>query len=56
VIDPPRPGYRVRTYRVVTRDGVEVKRELIARSVYTPLPRTIRIGAKQATAPQATTP
>ena len=56
VIDPPQPGYRVRTYRVVTRDGVEVKRELIARSGYTPLPRTIRIGAKRATAPQAATP
>ncbi len=55
VMDPPQPGYRVRTYRVVTRWGVEVKRELVARSVYTPLPRTIRTGTRRAAA-QAATP
>ncbi len=49
VIDPPKPGYRVQTYRVVERGGVEVERELIARSVYAPLPRTIRIGTKPLT-------
>ncbi|MBI3976017.1 MAG: VanW family protein [Armatimonadetes bacterium] len=46
VIDPPKPGYRVQTYRVVARDGVEAKREQITRSVYAALPRTIRIGTK----------
>jgi len=56
VIDPPRPGYRTRTYRVVRQDGVEVKRELIARSTYTPLPQTIRIGAKPVPATQASAP
>lgn len=50
VIDEPKPGYRTRTYRIVTRGGVEVKRELIARSVYTPLPRTIRLGGQKPTA------
>lgn len=56
VIDPPQPGYRVRTYRVVTVDGIEVKRELIVRSVYTPLPRTIRAGGKRVPAIQAVVP
>ncbi len=56
VIDPPKPGFRVQTYRVVERDGVEVKRELIARSVYAALPRTIRIGTKGENAPSAAGP
>ncbi|MDQ7850474.1 MAG: VanW family protein [Armatimonadota bacterium] len=55
VVDPPQPGYRVRTYRIVTREGVEVRRELVGRSVYTPLPRTIRTGTRRAAA-QASTP
>jgi vancomycin resistance protein YoaR len=55
MIDPPKPGYRVQTYRVVQRDGLEVKRELIARSVYAALPRTIRIGTK-ASGPSAAAP
>jgi vancomycin resistance protein YoaR len=56
IIDPPKPGYRMRTYRVVERGGLEVKREFIARSVYAPLPRTIRIGTKPANGPTAGTP
>ena len=55
VVDPPQMGYRVRTYRIVTREGVEVKRELVGRSVYIPLPRTIRTGTRRAAA-QAVTP
>ena len=46
VIEPAKPGYRVRTYRVVRRDGVVAKRELIARSVYNPVPRTVRVGVQ----------
>jgi vancomycin resistance protein YoaR len=56
VIDPPQPGYRVRTYRVVTVAGAVVTRELIARSVYTPLPRTIRVGTKRTLTPPAAAP
>lgn len=56
VIDPPQPGYRVRTYRVVAQDGVEIKRELIARSIYTPLPRTIRVGAQKVARARAVVP
>ncbi len=55
VVDPPQPGYRVRTYRIVTREGVEVKRELVGRSTYIPMPRTIRTGTRRAAA-QAATP
>jgi len=56
VIDPPKPGFRVQTYRLVEREGVEVKRELIGRSVYQPLPRTIRVGTKAVSGPAASTP
>lgn len=43
----PLPGYRVRTYRVVTLDGGEVRRELIGVSYYRPVARTIKIGIKK---------
>lgn len=41
------PGYRAKTWRVVKVDGQVVRRELIGRSFYRPVPRTIKIGAKK---------
>lgn len=56
VVDPPKPGYRVQTYRVVHDAGVEVKREFIGRSRYQPLARTIRVGTKPVSGPTANAP
>jgi vancomycin resistance protein YoaR len=41
------PGYRVKTWRVVTLDGIEVRHEFIGTSVYRPVPRTIKIGIRK---------
>ncbi|MDQ7843474.1 MAG: VanW family protein [Armatimonadota bacterium] len=41
------PGYRVKTWRVVTVDGRVVRRDFIGRSVYRPVPPTIRIGTRR---------
>lgn len=41
---PPRPGYRVTTVREVWEEGVRVRREVVARSLYPPLPRTVKVG------------
>lgn len=40
-------GYRAKTWRVVKVDGQVVRRELVGRSVYRPVPHTIKIGAKK---------
>lgn len=44
---PARPGYRATTVREVWEAGVLVRREVVARSVYRPVPRTVRVGARQ---------
>lgn len=44
----PLPGYRAKTYRVVTVNGEVVRRELIGSSVYPAVARTIKIGTKRA--------
>lgn len=56
VIEAAKPGYRVRTYRVVRRDGVVVKRELIGGSFYHPVPRTVRVGTRPVTDARAPAP
>ncbi|HET6781271.1 MAG TPA: VanW family protein, partial [bacterium] len=43
------PGYRAKTYRVVTVNGEVVRRELIGSSIYNAVARTIKIGTKKAT-------
>jgi len=45
-IDEPKIGLRMRTYRVVRQEGQIVREELVTSSFYSPVPRTIRIGAK----------
>ncbi len=45
-IDPPKPGLRTSTRRIVRQDGAVAREEVIGLSVYRPVPRTIRIGAK----------
>ncbi|MDR7596041.1 MAG: G5 domain-containing protein, partial [Armatimonadota bacterium] len=42
---PARPGYRATTVREVWEAGVLVRREVVARSVYRPVPRTVKVGA-----------
>ncbi|MCS7236121.1 MAG: VanW family protein [Armatimonadota bacterium] len=41
---PARPGYRATTVREVWESGRLVRREVVARSVYRPVPRTVRVG------------
>jgi vancomycin resistance protein YoaR len=41
---PPRPGYRVTTVREVWEGGTRVRREVVARSLYRPVPRTVKVG------------
>jgi len=48
--DDPKPGLRVRTYRAIRQDAQLVRDELVATSYYHPVPRTIRVGAKEARA------
>ncbi|MDR7386160.1 MAG: VanW family protein [Armatimonadota bacterium] len=42
---PARPGYRATTVREVWEAGVLVRREVVARSVYRPVARTVKVGA-----------
>jgi len=49
-IDDPKPGLRVRTYRAIRQDAQLVRDELVVTSYYRPVPRTIRVGAKEARA------
>ncbi len=49
-IDDPKPGLRVRTYRAIRQEAQLVRDELVATSYYRPVPRTIRVGAKEARA------
>lgn len=41
------PGYKVRTYRVVSVNGEVVRRDLVTTSFYRPVARTIKIGIKK---------
>lgn len=41
---PPRFGYQATTVREVWEGGVRVRREVVARSLYRPLPRTVKVG------------
>jgi vancomycin resistance protein VanW len=43
---PARTGFRITTVRVVRQDGVVVRREIVARSFYTPVPRIVRVGVQ----------
>jgi vancomycin resistance protein YoaR len=42
-----RPGYKVKTYRVFYKDGVEVKREQISNDYYRPITGTVYVGVKE---------
>lgn len=44
---PPQPGYRAATVREVWEAGVLVRREVVAWSVYRPVPRTVKVGARR---------
>jgi vancomycin resistance protein YoaR len=46
VIREAQPGLRVRTYRVITVDGLVARREYIGVSYYRPVPRTMKVGTK----------
>jgi len=48
VAQDAQPGYRVKTWRVVTVHGTVVRRDFIGRSVYRAVPRTIRVGSGKA--------
>lgn len=52
-IDAPKPGLRARTLRIIRQDSQVVREELVALNYYKPVPRTIRIGAKEIDAEQA---
>ncbi len=41
---PARPGYRATTVREVWESGRLVRREVVARSVYRPVPRVVKVG------------
>ncbi len=43
---PPRPGFRATTWRIVRERGRVVRREVVARSVYRPVPAIVRMGAR----------
>lgn len=45
---PARPGYRATTVREVWEAGVLVRREVVARSLYRPVPETVRVGTGKA--------
>jgi vancomycin resistance protein YoaR len=42
-----RPGYKVKTYRVYYKDGLEVRRELLNDDYYRPITGTVYIGTKE---------
>lgn len=39
---PPRRGYKVEVYRILLRQGEEIKRELLSSDEYPPLPFVVR--------------
>jgi len=43
-VEPPRPGLRSRTVRIVRQDGVVIRREVVALNYYQPVPRTVVVG------------
>ncbi|MCS7172945.1 MAG: VanW family protein [Armatimonadetes bacterium] len=43
---PPRPGFRATTWRVVREGGRVVRREVVARSFYRPIPATVKMGVR----------
>jgi vancomycin resistance protein YoaR len=43
---PPRPGFRATTWRVVRRGGLVVRREVVARSFYRPVPAIVKVGVR----------
>jgi len=43
---PPRPGFRASTWRIVRQDGRVVRRELVARSFYRPVPEILKVGTR----------
>ncbi len=45
---PPRPGFRATTWRIVREGGRVVRREVVARSFYRPLPAVVKIGGRVA--------
>ncbi len=45
---PARPGYRATTVREVWEGGRLVREEVVARSAYRPVPRTVKVGTGQA--------
>lgn len=42
----PRPGFRASTWRIVRQDGRVVRRELVARSFYRPVPEILKVGTR----------
>jgi len=48
---PARPGFRARTWRIVREDGRIVRRELVARSFYRPVPEIVKVGTRTAHLP-----
>jgi len=55
VVDP-RPGFRATTVREVWEGGVLVRREVVARSWYRPVPRTVKVGVRKAAEIEVFTP
>lgn len=53
VIDKGGSAASVSTYRIVFKDGVQVKKELINRSMYSGSPKIIAVGSKAPAAPKA---
>lgn len=43
---PPRPGFRATTWRVVRQGGRVVRREVVARSFYRPVPAMVKMGVR----------
>jgi len=52
----PRPGFRATTVREVWEGGVLVRREVVARSWYRPVPRTVKVGVRKAAEIEVFTP
>ncbi|MDR5709308.1 MAG: VanW family protein [Armatimonadota bacterium] len=51
---PPRPGFRAITWRIVREGDRVVRREVVARSFYRPVPATVKMGTRSlATAPRS---
>jgi len=56
VIEKGHAGHRVRLYRVVTKNGRPVTRELISSDYYRPFPRIVAVGAAPARRPATPPP